>query len=117
MAKSYAKAFYNSSRWQHTSKAYMTSKHWLCERCGSPASICHHRQWLNPETIRDPAISLAWENLECLCQDCHNREHATREGACVFSSDGRVIGTRENAELREFKEAVEAINEIEKCAV
>ncbi len=48
MAKPWAKAFYNSAAWrvQKTREAYMVSKHGLCERCGKPGLIVHHRKAL-----------------------------------------------------------------------
>lgn len=112
MAKVFSKAFYNSKAWRNVSTHYMLKKHYICERCGGVASICHHKHWLNEWNVNDMRVSLDEQNLECLCQSCHNREHATREGACVFSADGQVVGTRENAELREFREAREAIDGI-----
>lgn len=30
---------------------------------------------LTPENIGDPAVSLAWDNLELLCRDCHGKAH------------------------------------------
>lgn len=110
MAKEYAKAFYNSARWKRTSRAYMASRHWLCERCGGVASICHHRQWLTPESIADPSVALSWENLECLCHQCHDAEHMSNPGVCVFDSQGQIIAVNDDAES--FKDAQKAIDAI-----
>lgn len=68
-------AFYKSTAWKHVRCAYMRSQHGICERCGKPAKIVHHRIWLNDSNINDPEITLGWGNLEALCQDCHNAEH------------------------------------------
>jgi 5-methylcytosine-specific restriction endonuclease McrA len=40
-----------------------------------PAKIAHHRTYLTEKNISDPAIALSWDNLEALCQSCHNDEH------------------------------------------
>ena len=54
MAKPWAKAFYNSAAWRDTREAYMVSRHGLCERCGKPGLIVHHRKALRPQMcIRD----------------------------------------------------------------
>ena len=75
MAKEFAKAFYKSKAWRQCRDAYFVLRHGLCERCGRPGKIVHHRIWLTPENINDPDVSLNWDHLELLCQDCHNKEH------------------------------------------
>lgn len=75
MAKPWAKAFYNSAAWRDTREAYMVSKHGLCERCGKPGLIVHHRKALRPQDMNDPARTLGWSNLELLCHHCHDIEH------------------------------------------
>lgn len=66
----------------------MKSRHYLCERCGEPAKICHHKEYLTPKNINNPEVTLSWYNLEALCQDCHNKEHNTNGIAlnddCMF---------------------------------
>ena len=69
------KPFYDSKEWRRVSTAYMSSKYYICERCGAPAKICHHRTWLNSENVKDPNIALNPDNLEALCVACHNKEH------------------------------------------
>ena len=80
MAKDWAKAFYTSKAWRECREAYIVSVHGLCERCKAkgilrPGKIVHHTCYLTPETINDPGISLNFDYLEYLCQDCHNEEH------------------------------------------
>lgn len=91
--KEWARAFYESNSWTDTREAYMLSQHWVCERCGEPAKICHHKTWLTRENISNPYIALGWDNLEALCQDCHNKEHHKKERATryTFDADGNVI--------------------------
>jgi len=103
--KDYARAFYKSAAWQRVSRAYMQRHNWICERCGKPAVICHHKQHLNPGNIRDALITLNPDNLEALCQECHNREHFAEHGATVFDaglkfdSNGNLIRTGEARHL------------------
>lgn len=73
--KQWAEKFYRSKAWRQCRDAYFVFKHGLCERCGGPGKIVHHRIWLTPENINDPNVSLNHEHLELLCQECHNREH------------------------------------------
>ena len=53
----------------------------LCERCLAkgmyvPAVIVHHKEWLTPENISDPNVTLNFGNLEALCRECHEEEHS-----------------------------------------
>lgn len=75
MAKEYAKAFYNSSAWIKCKNSYIKSVYGLCERCGKPGYIVHHKKHLTPKNINDPDVALNHINLEYLCQQCHNEEH------------------------------------------
>ena len=91
--KAWAKPFYTNRAWQETREAYMLSQQWICERCQEPAKVCHHKTWLTPKNINDPYITLGWDNLEALCQECHNIEHHKKErtGRYTFDKDGNVI--------------------------
>lgn len=93
MAKDYARGFYNSKQWKHTSKAYMQSRCYVCGRCGGLARIVHHRKHITPQNIHDPAVTLDWDNLEALCDECHNAAHGG--GSCVdgvrFDKNGDMV--------------------------
>ncbi len=98
MAAPWAKKFYTSKAWRQNSRAYLESVNGLCERCRAagrlvPAVIVHHRIHLTPTTINDPAYSMAWSNLEALCQDCHNKEHFLQqtEQRYAFAADGSLL--------------------------
>ena len=93
MAKEWAKAFYNSIAWQQCRDGYIKSVFGLCERCGKPGYIVHHKIHLTPGNINDPNITLNWDNLEYLCQDCHNKEHNTSKvnRRYKFDDKGNVI--------------------------
>lgn len=70
---------------------------YVCERCGNVAKIVHHKKYLTKENINDPSVTLNFENLEALCQDCHNKEHHGSYGATrydvMFDEDGDVISS------------------------
>ena len=93
MAKPWAKAFYNSTAWQQTRLAYMTHRHGLCERCGAPGLIVHHRKALRPQDMGNPKRTLGWDNLELLCHRCHDLEHMAKHPAarCRFDADGNIL--------------------------
>lgn len=80
--KEFAAFFYKSKAWQHCRSAYAKSVGGLCEQCLKrgmvrPADIVHHKVKLTPDNINDPAVTLAWDNLELLCRDCHAKAHGT----------------------------------------
>ena len=96
MAREFAKKFYNSKEWKKCRTAYKQSKFGLCERCGQPGYEVHHKIYLSPENISNPAISLSFENLELLCSSCHSIEHNRKEKEVVregltFDSNGDLI--------------------------
>ena len=98
------KEFYHSRAWMLTSRAFLRSKNYLCERCGDPAAIAHHKIYLDDAKANDPAIALSWDNLEALCLACHNAEHFGNGGACApglgFDESGNLIrkGGKDDAE-------------------
>lgn len=112
MSKWGNESFYKGKAWRKVSLAYMTSRNYICERCGKPASICHHRKWLNSVNVNDPYIALNPDNLECLCIDCHNAEHASKHDKPVFNDSGEIVEIKESPETKAFKKDREAINEL-----
>ncbi|HIE8455418.1 TPA: HNH endonuclease [Bacillus cereus] len=95
MAKEYAKKFYKSTAWKKCRDSYFKFRHGLCERCTDPGKIVHHKNYITPENINDPEITLSFNNLELLCQDCHNREHHEKNSPVVegvmFDENGDLI--------------------------
>ena len=107
------KAFYHSKQWKKVSAAYMTSKAYICERCGKPATICHHKKWLNGDNVSDPDIALSFDNLEALCIDCHNAEHGLRHNVTYFDeNDGSIAKVKESQENKDFKRQAAKIGEL-----
>lgn len=98
MAREFAKDFYKSQTWIKTRAAFLNSKMHICERCENRngiGNIVHHKIYITEDNIDDPGITLNWDNFECLCQTCHNREHHREEdeataGGLMFDASGQL---------------------------
>ena len=93
--REFAKKFYHSQAWKKCRASYIKSVGGLCERCLAkglivPATMVHHKVYIDPENINDTSVTLNWDNLEALCTDCHAEEHS--KGAKRYKVDefGRV---------------------------
>lgn len=49
--------------------------------------VVHHKEHLNSSNIHDPELTISFDNLELLCQDCHNKEHFEKND---FNDDGEL---------------------------
>ena len=82
MAKDYAKSFYKSKLWLRTRALYIRSVNGLCEDClakglYTPGKVVHHKEPLSLTNINDEHITIGFENLKLLCQDCHAKAHGS----------------------------------------
>lgn len=107
--KEYAKDFYKGKQWRNISRLYMERKHYICERCGAVAKICHHKKYITAANINDPAVTLNFDNLEALCQECHNKEHFRKHNTAIFDDSGNLTGVKESAALEDYRKAVEEL--------
>lgn len=111
MAQEYTNGFYMTKVWLDCRENYLTTVDYICERCGVPAKIVHHKQYITPQTINDPSITLNHDNLEALCQNCHNKEHhggdyeITRADV-MFDHEGNLIQVKPLGELCEISPIV-----------
>ena len=112
--KEYARTFYQSKAWRDVSRLYMTSKNYVCERCGGVGVICHHKKYITPANIGDLSITLNMDNLECLCQECHNREHSLKRSRAVFDDQGRIADIKESADVKEYRENLKLLERLKK---
>jgi len=86
-------SFYWTNKWRKTAALFMESKNGICERCGRLAHIVHHKEYITPENVSNPDITLNWDNLEALCSDCHNKEHnagASIADGLMFDANGDI---------------------------
>lgn len=89
--------FYRSVEWERCREAYLQKVNHFCERCKAkgiyePARVVHHKIYLNEENWKDPTIAYGFDNLEALCQDCHNKEHhKSGHDRYEIGSDGSLL--------------------------
>ena len=70
----------------------------LCERCLAhgkivTGEIVRHKVYITPENINDPNVTLSWSNLECVCRECHEKEHNGIQKRYEVDELGRVTAT------------------------
>ena len=68
---------YGTARWKRTRAAVLARDGFLCSRCLAagrtvPARTVHHKARLDAR----PDLAFEPDNLECLCNPCHEAEHA-----------------------------------------
>lgn len=106
MAKNFAKAFYNSKRWQQCRDAYIAYRisvdGGVCEECRRQQGyIVHHEITLTPDNVNDPNISLNHRKMKYVCKDCHDEYeghgvgHRKVKPLCIFDENGQPISLRE----------------------
>lgn len=96
MSKEFAREFYSSEAWNKCREGYKHFRGGLCERCLkkgliTPGEIVHHREHLTPANINNPNVTLAYENLELLCRECHAAEHGHEKKRYSVRPDGKII--------------------------
>lgn len=95
--KEYAKSFYQSDAWKKARQTAIKRANGLCERCRVagrfvPGVIVHHKKYITPGNIHDARITLALDNLELVCEDCHNKEHKAKHAARYrFDGNGNLL--------------------------
>ena len=71
--------FYSTRQWRRCRDEYRKQKI-FCERCLSSGiqtigTQVHHKKRLTAYNLANPAVSLSFDNLELLCDECHEKEH------------------------------------------
>lgn len=81
----------------------ITRSNGLCERCKArgiykPGYIVHHKEYITPGNISNPNITLNLDNLEYVCEDCHNKEHKAVHTPMRYQYDanGNLLPPKEN---------------------
>ena len=96
MAKEFSNPFYHSTAWEKCRESYIKSVGGLCEDCLArglivPGRVVHHIVPLTPENILDPSVTLSFDNLRYVCQDCHAREHHPTGLRYEFGPGGEIL--------------------------
>lgn len=86
---------YHTQAWRKLRQLKYHQEHGLCERCGMPGDIVHHKIYITKDNVDDPDITMNIDNLELLCIECHNKEHfeknsPVRDGL-GFDENGNLI--------------------------
>lgn len=95
--KEWAKGFYQSKAWKRTRAAYYASQLGMCERCGKPGDIVHHKVHLSARNINSMSVALSFDNLELLCRDCHADEHQRKSAVqkdLKFDVSGNLVSEK-----------------------
>lgn len=93
MYRKIAHPFYSTAKWKACRRAYMTKCHYICERCGRPADVVHHKKPLcGTDYYDNPEKCFGEGNLECLCHNCHNKEHHGQQAIADGYSVNMVTG-------------------------
>ena len=90
----------------------MSSKFYICERCGRPAQICHHKKWLDGSNVHDPNVALNPDNLEAVCIECHNAIHSGDHNIAIFDDNGNVSEVKENIDTQTYQRDREQIDDV-----
>jgi 5-methylcytosine-specific restriction enzyme A len=64
---------YSRHRWRRRRRLHLIA-HPLCERCGAPATVVHHRERHQGDVNR-----FVLSALEALCKSCHDRDAQQQE--------------------------------------
>lgn len=80
---------YQDPQWEVARQECERRADGLCERCRKknkfvPGKIAHHIIWLTDENKHDWDIAFNPDNLEWLCNDCHEDEHERTTGLQKF---------------------------------
>ncbi|MGG7163783.1 HNH endonuclease [Clostridium ihumii] len=80
MAQEFSRKFYKSKQWIDFRKIILAERGPICQQCKkiireSRHIQLHHKEELTPTNITDVNITLNPDNIEVLCQECHNKLH------------------------------------------
>lgn len=86
---------YKSKRWQKLRQLKKNTSP-FCERClqeglFTPARIIHHKEYITDLNYLDDNVFFNIDNLESLCQDCHNKEHFGEKQNYFFDINGDIM--------------------------
>ena len=90
--------YYGLQAWKKLRKQYAQSVGGLCELCKAEGFITagefvHHRQFINPSNVTDPAVFLNTDNLMLVCRRHHDILHGKHPKRYKLDDLGRVVIT------------------------
>ena len=91
--------FYQRKAWKSCRESYIGQRiledGGLCEICQDRVGVeVDHIIELNGTNINNPEIALSHDNLQFLCQECHNiKTHSESERLALFDNEGNPIFT------------------------
>ncbi len=86
--------FYHTDKWRKLRQLVINRAGGICEICNiNKGTIAHHIIWVDDSNCYDPNVVWNIDNLQCVCQDCHNKIHmkvsSTAEG--YIFADGELV--------------------------
>jgi 5-methylcytosine-specific restriction endonuclease McrA len=80
---------YKTAEWEKVRQFVIVRALGLCERCKAkgiikPGKIVHHTEWLTDRNKKEWRIAYNPDNLEYICNDCHEEEHNESSGLQKF---------------------------------
>ena len=86
---------YKSKKWQKVRHLKILQNP-FCERCLEKgiyheAKIVHHKEYITNLNYEDDNVFFNIDNLESLCQECHNKEHFKEGNEYIFDENGDLI--------------------------
>lgn len=86
---------YHTKRWQRLRKLKKIVSPYCeeCEKQGriSPVYIVHHKEWINENNYNNDDVFYNLDNLESVCQECHNKIHFRAEEEYYFTENGDIL--------------------------
>ena len=88
--------YYGLQAWKKLRNQYVKKVGGLCEICKAQGIIkagefVHHRKFIDPSNVTDPAVFLNEENLMLVCRYHHDQLHNKNPKRYKLDDLGRVI--------------------------
>lgn len=79
--------------WRRCRLGFLQSENFVCNRCKGIATLAHHKEELTAANVTDFNIALSWDNLESLCDPCHERQHRKQiiSKGLAFDDNGNIV--------------------------
>ncbi|NJP37182.1 HNH endonuclease [Bacillus luteus] len=100
MGKRIGDSIYHTTGWRRLRAYVYGREHGICQRCGDPGDVVHHKIAITAANVNDPNVTMNAQLLELLCHQCHNREHKAGEDPvredCAFDEFGQLVKREKN---------------------